>query len=97
MASEGSCATIARERSLVTDMNTWSTMSAQTKLHHIAEQYDTVPDDLKDQDIIEIIEAAIAEIKTRSQRRPNCYRQLITLINNVMYVYTDEESLYINK
>ena len=75
-------------------MNIWSEMSAQTKLHHIAEQYDTVPDDLTDRDIIEIIEAAIAEVKTRSQRRPNCYSQLISLINNVMYVYTDEESTY---
>ena len=94
MASEESCATIARERSLVIDMNIWSAMSAQTKLHHIAQQYDTVPDDLTDRDIIEIIEAAITEIKTRSQRRPNCYSQLISLINNVMYVYTDEESTY---
>jgi len=94
MASEELCATTAKERSLVIDMSTWSTMSAQTKLHHIAQQYDTVPNDLTDRDIIEIIEVAITEVKPYTEKKKYLYRKLITLINNVMYVYTDEESTY---
>lgn len=70
----------------------WADMSAHTQLLHIAEHLDPSPDNLTDRDIIEIIERAITEIKTRSQRRPNCYSQLANLINNAMYTYKDEES-----